>query len=278
MRPSWRATLAAVPLLVSACGPAPSETAGVGSPSIVATPRTESPSTAPAATASATPAPAGLAVDSLVEILVTDLVVRSRPGTVPPSTILDGRLTTPDRAFVVAGPVAADDYDWYLVAPLNRGDGSRGPFGWVARASREGEEWVRSVAAPCPTLVDLAGVISLQPLERLACFGDETLTLTASVIGCGAGGGPWAFNPSWLVQVGGCGIATDASGDRVLLYRVPPGSSGPAAAPVDVTGHFDDPAAASCTVTSADPVAFPAPSPEEAVILCRSEFVIGAGP
>jgi hypothetical protein len=269
--------VAASALLVSACSPTTSTTAGAGSPSIVATPASRSPSTA-LATASESPAPAGLAVDSLVEILVTDLVVRSRPGVDPPSTILEGRLTAPDRAFVVTGPVAANGYDWYLVAPLNRGDGSRGPFGWIARASREGEEWVRGIEAPCPTPVDLAGVISLQPLERLACFGDDTLTLTASVIGCGAGGGPWTFNPSWLVQVGGCGIATDASGERVLLYRVPPGSEGPAAAPASVTGHFDDPAAASCTVTSTDPLAFPAPSPEEAIILCRSEFVIGPGP
>jgi hypothetical protein len=58
---------------------------------------------------------------------------------------------------------------------------------------------------------------------------------------------------------------------------MPPGSSGPAAAPASVTGHFDDPAAASCAVTSVDPVAYPPPSPEEAVIMCRSEFVIGPG-
>lgn len=230
----------------------------------------------PSPSETASPTPGGPAVDSLIEVIVTDLVVRTHPGFDPPSTILTARLTSPDRAFVVDGPVEAAGYDWYLVAPLLRADDSRGPFGWIAGGSREGEDWVRAVEAPCPEPVDLAGVLAIQPLERLACFGTDTLTLSAPTISCGAGSGPWTFSPSWILEVGGCGMATTASGD-IVLFRVPPGGSSPGPAPTMVTGHFDDPAVLTCTVTTADPVAYPAPSREEAVVMCRSEFVIGPG-
>ncbi len=276
----------AVGLVLAACGPATPEGASepaspsgaAGSPSASADP-TAVVSASPAA--SSTPAPTdaatGLAIDSLVEILVSDLVVRSHPTIDPPSTILAARLRASDRALVVDGPVEASGYEWYLVAPLDRADGSRGAFGWIARASREGDAWVRPASASCPDPVNLSAVLDLQPLERLACFGGDTLTLEAPVVSCGAGGGPWTFDPPWLVAVGGCGLALDASGENVLLVRVPPGGSDPGPGPVTVTGHFDDPAAAGCTATSADPTAFPAPSPEEAVVLCRSQFVLGSG-
>jgi len=280
MKRGW---LAIVVAILGACGPAtsptPSGSASAEPPSPTAAPSSPAAASATAApSASATAEPGtGLAVDSLIEVLVTDLVVRSHPGIDPPSTILADRLTAPDRAFVVDGPVEAAGYEWHLVAPLMRADSSRGPFGWIARASREGEEWVRGVSAPCPAEpVDLAGVLALQPLERLACFGNDSLTLTAPVITCGAGGGPWTFDPSWLVNVGGCGLALDATAENVLVYRVPPGGSDPGSGPATVTGHFDDAAAAGCTVTSADPAAYPAPSAEEAVVMCRTEFVLGS--
>jgi hypothetical protein len=219
------------------------------------------------------PASDDLAIDSLLAVIVTDLVVRSDPGVDPPSAVLADRLGAADRAFVVDGPVAASGYDWYLVAPLDRGDGTRGPFGWIARGSREGEAWVRSIEPPCPTTVDLAGVLELQPLDRLACFGDDSLTLTAPSVSCGAGGGPWTWDPAWLMELGGCALAIDATGEG-LLMRVPPGVTGSdGSAPATVSGHFDDPAAAGCTVTTGDP-AYPVPSPDEAVVMCRTQFVV----
>lgn len=204
---------------------------------------------------------------------MTDLIVRSEPGVeAGPSTILPGRLTTADRAYVVAGPVSASGYAWYQVGPLTRGDGTAGRFGWIAAASREGEAWVQPVAAPCPATVELAGVLALQPLERLACFGGESIELTAPQIACGAGGGPWTFEPNWLMGIGGCGLAIDAT--AALLYRVPPGVTvTDETPPVTMHGHFDDPAAAECTATTADP-AIPAPGPDEAVLMCRTEFVV----
>lgn len=228
------------------------------------------------ATPSAAPSPpaGGLDVDGLGTVLVSDLVVRSAPGVEPAtSSVLPGRLTTDDRVFVVDGPVAASGYEWYLVAPLRRADGSQGPFGWIALASREGDAWVRSATPDCPATVDLASVLELDPLERLACFGNDRLTLTAPQVACGAGGGPWTWEPAWIAVLGGCGLAIDDTG--AMLYRVPPGVADPGTTlPLTVRGHFDDPAAQTCRVTSADPATSPAPSVEEAVLLCRTEFVI----
>jgi hypothetical protein len=218
-----------------------------------------------------------MVADTLVDVVATEVVVRSHPDLDPPSTILPGRLTAPDRAFLVEGPVLADGYEWYLMAPLERADGNRAPFGWVAAASRDGEPWVVPGFVECPALDDLAGIIALHRFERLACFHGAELTLTAPVVTCGAGGGPWTFDPPWISMVGGCGLAADASGEAVMLYRVPPGDSGPAVGPATVTGHFDDWNAAGCSVTTSDPLANPAPKAEEAVLLCRSEFVLGPG-
>lgn len=272
-------TVVLLALVLGACGSTPatldSSPRATLSPSGATEDPTASPSVTPTEAPSATPGPApAFAHDSLVEVIVTDLIVRTAPGVDPTtSSILPDGLTSANRAFIADGPVSASGYDWYLAAPLDRPDGSRGPFGWIAAASREGERWISEVAAPCPATVDLAAVLGLQPLERLACFGDEPLTLNAASIGCGAGGGPWTWDPGWLVMVGGCGLSPDASGEDVLLYRVRPGDSEPSAGPV--LGHFDDAAAAGCSVTSADP-AIPAPSREEAVVICRTQFVIGA--
>ena len=282
-----RSRLALGVLLVigmAACGggtPTPSASTITASPSLTADASavasevaSTAPSAAPASAAATAPAePVVIQTDRLIEVIVSDLIVRSAPGVDPAaSTILAGRLTTADRAYVVAGPVDADGYAWYQVGPLLRADDSRAPFGWIAAASREGEAWVRHIEPPCPAAIELAGVLDLQPLERLACYGDQSLTLSASQGTCGAGGGPWVWEPSWLGLIGGCALAIDDT--NALVMRVPPGVPGPdGSVPLTVTGHFDDPAASGCTVTTADP-AFPAPGPDEAVLICRTEFVV----
>jgi hypothetical protein len=44
-----------------------------------------------------------------------------------------------------------------------------------------------------------------------------------------------------------------------------------------VTGHFDDAAALGCRVWSADPVT-PPPSRDEAILMCRTQFVLDSVP
>jgi hypothetical protein len=238
-------------------------------------PASASPSVSTSSGASPTSAAGALEVDGLAEVLVTDLVVRTAPGVeAGTSTILADRLTDGDRLFVVDGPVDAAGYAWYLVAPLARADESTGPFGWIAAASREGEPWVRSVPPPCPGHVDLAAVLALQPLERLACFGADSLMFTAPQVPCGVADGPWSFEPAWLAAPSGCGLSIDAS--EAILFRVPPGVTDPGmAVPLTIRGHFDDPAASRCRITSSDDE-YPAPTAEEAVVRCRTEFVVEA--
>lgn len=275
----------ALMLLVGACG-----TPGVtldGLESVAGSPSATTASMPPAPVASREAGPSEMAVpsassgaptvkvDRLASVLVNDLVVRSAPGVDPEaSSILPQRLTSGDRVFVVEGPVEASGYRWYLVAPLRQADGAEPPFGWIASASREGEPWIGTADPDCPDTVDLAAVLALQPLERLTCFGRNTLTLTGPRIVCGAGGGPWTFEPAWIAVLGGCGLAIDDSGDA-MLYRVPPGGTDPGmTAPLTVRGHFDDEAAETCRVTTADPLVHPAPSVEQAQLMCRTEFVL----
>lgn len=236
---------------------------------------TMSPTPATVPSPSATATVVTLAPDSIGEVVVSDLVVRSAPGVDPgTSAILDGRLRTGDRMIILRGPTPASGYDWYLVAPLTRPDGSMGPFGWVAAASREGDTWVEASPPACPATPDLASVLSLHPYERLACFRNDSMTLEASFGGCGAGGGPWVWEPSWLMVIGGCSLALDADGEPSLLVRVPPGGTAfsDGSLPAAVRGHFDDPAAAACSVTTTDSTV-PPPAPAEAVLMCRSQFV-----
>lgn len=283
MRAATASILLAVAL--AACGGIGTSPSASLAPSTTAAPSTlpASPTVAsPSGSAETTPSPAApsaaateLGVDSIIEVMVSELVVRSAPGVDPAtSAMLDERLGTGDRAFVVRGPADASGYEWYLVAPLTRSDGTAGPFGWVAAAGRDGDPWVRASAPACPSDPDLASVLALQPLERLACFGDASMTLEASHGACGAGGGPWVWEPGWLMVIGGCALALDDDADPALLMRVPPGVSAPTGGPPTVVrGHFDDPAAATCTVTTTDPTT-PPPGPDEAVVLCRAQFVV----
>ncbi|HUH17319.1 MAG TPA: hypothetical protein VMM85_05165, partial [Methylomirabilota bacterium] len=183
-----------------------------------------------------------------------------------------GRLGAGERFFVVDGPTPADGYNWYLAAPLRRADGTAAPFGWIASAHRDGTHWVEPDPSTCGGDDDLAAVVALQGLERLACFGNASLTLPAPEISCGAGGGPIVYEPSWLAAISGCGVVV---GDSALLLRIPPGYDGsiPSSGAWEISGHFDDPTAALCTASSLDP-AIAAPPAEAAVLHCRTEFVL----
>lgn len=214
--------------------------------------------------------------DTIWRVVVTDLVVRSEPGVADPGTVRAARLNDGDRVVAVDGPVAADGYEWYQVLPL-RPDGLRQrPFGWVAAASRDGEAWLERVELSCPDPAQQgAGFLRLAPEERLACYGGESIVVRASTGGCGAGGGfPVSFEPSWLMGEGGCGLGLEP-GEVYLALRFRPGASqdlGPGPT-IQVRGHFDDPAAATCVGRANFPDVTP-PSKAEAVALCRTQFVV----
>jgi hypothetical protein len=90
-----------------------------------------------------------LDVNGVARVVATDgLRVRSAPGTGADSTRLEPLLPGGARLRVIGGPVVADGYAWYRVAPC--GGQPPYPSGWVAVASRLGESWVQQdSAAPC---------------------------------------------------------------------------------------------------------------------------------
>lgn len=214
-------------------------------------------------------------LDTIWEVVVDNLVVRTEPSVANRDTILPARLTDGDRVLVVDGPRLADGYTWYQVLPI-RPDGERErPFGWVASAHRDGEPWIVMEDLDCPEPSDLDALLALAPEERLACFGDRTIEFRGDEGGCGVANGPIAYEPAWLAAPSGCGFS-EAPGEIAMLLRFPPDvpqDFGPGQ-PVDVIGHFDDPAAETCRATSSDPELAPAPSDAEMVARCRTEFVV----
>ncbi len=130
---------------------------------------------------------------------------------------------------------------------------------------------------------DLASIVGLDPAARLACFGASTLTFETTVSkpisDCGVGP---RIAPVWFCLPGIFLAVPGASSDSGLMplaaYWDPSSGLTPASFPADrtvqITGHFDDPAARTCHVTSGS-----GPSPEpvaEVVLTCRETFAVTA--
>jgi hypothetical protein len=226
-------------------------------------------------------ADAGLAPDDVAQVVTTDLVVRSAPGTGTDSEIYGPTLLSePQLLYVVDGPVFASGYDWYLVAPfvVDWQPNNLPPPGWVAAASRDGEVWIAPAGPPeCgePMLRDI--VVELSRMARLACYGDTPLTLEGTFGGCFQAGGV-ELSPSWL-GAQGCllyhtghpeGVQIPDPGGLIMRFQgeigVPYDQGGVA---IRVDGHFDDPAALTCVSTEPEPSL----SPELIVFGCRTQFV-----
>ncbi|HSL33736.1 MAG TPA: hypothetical protein VK871_08815 [Candidatus Limnocylindrales bacterium] len=117
-------------------------------PRLVDASATASPSPAPQSSPQASAEPRGFAVDTVVEIVVSDLRVRTAPtvdNTV--SAKLEPLLGVGTRLQVIDGPVFADDYEWYLVQAI--GWPHRG---WVAAADHDGEPWIEDPASRGPSV------------------------------------------------------------------------------------------------------------------------------
>jgi hypothetical protein len=124
---------------------------------LVATP---SPTPAPSPTASAsvpvpsaTPRPGTFAANTLVEIVVDGLRVRTAP-TVDDATSakLEPLLGNGTKLHILDGPVTADDYDWYHVQAIGWPHN-----GWVAAADHDGSPWIVASALntePAPDKTD----------------------------------------------------------------------------------------------------------------------------
>ena len=264
------------------------------SSSLVPSATAETPVATASPSAVPTPSPTPpLPHDAVAQVVTTDLVVRSAPGTGDDSEIYPGALDAPVLLFVVDGPVAASGYDWYLVQPFTLAKPAplwpAMPFGWVAAEGRDGEDWIALADLECPRPT-FQSVADLSSAARLACYGDAPITIEADLRGQDAVI-PGVTSPHWLLDAGYMLVPSgtfepDKSDLPYLFVHITddvPGQGGmldlPPGSPVRVEGHFDDPAAQTCVrgglLPGEDPASTPEPlTPESVVLQCRWQFVV----
>jgi hypothetical protein len=176
-----------------------------------------------------------------------------------------------------AGPYLADwggflgNYDfWHLWSENDLvgtfSDGEQADGGWLV-----------PVAVDCPSVnatMDVATIIELTGLERIACFGAETISLRGSLRCFQEWAEPVVGGVPWIDDEKHCQLD-----DVLWLYGDPVtdllrGDEREFRAGVVVEGHYDDPAARGCVMRalgSDPPPRFP--GDPEAVIACRKMLV-----
>jgi serpin B len=153
IRPALLALIAII--AAGACDSAPGPTLSpttAASASPTAAARSAQPSAPTAEVPAATPtAPVtGLAPGTLAVTVTDDLRVRSAPRVADDSIRHAPLLPNGTEVVVTAGPVAADDYTWYRVAPLGFELDDGVDQGWVAVADHDGTPWVAPADDPTP--------------------------------------------------------------------------------------------------------------------------------
>lgn len=254
-----------------------------------------SPSAAPSASA----APGAFAADAVVGTTVDALTLRAGPalGAEP-----QWRLPAGTLGFVIGGPVDADGFRWYQLSgmglPYASGCVTPEPgemltcpafLGWVAANAEDGTPWLEAAAAPeCPPAPHT--VISLserQYTTRLICFDAEPITFVAwwpplpedpgLVLACPAA----ETEIGWLVcqdtntnvLVADPSEPSGAGGRWPISIDPSSGVGMPERGQwLEMTGHFDDPAAQRCGEV-AEPMGADAGS---LVFRCRLQFVVSA--
>ena len=274
-----------VSLTIAGCaGPAARGTQAASNTATASTGTT--PSVSPT-TPSTTPLPTGTAAPSLafevpadflppwafVEVAVDNLQLRAEPGL---SAAVVGTAPAGQRYQIAYefGPVVVDGLDWYRLATM--GDAVI----WAAAGSGA-DRYLELVPPDCPEAdPDLSAAILIAQWDRLACFGDRSLTFegTYACQGCG-GTSAGDFNPWWLAYPLNFDLLWPNYQSRTgyLEMRIPPesGLERPEhGSIVRVTGHFSDPASSTCSMSTFDGErAFPVDS-RTAEVLCRERFVV----
>jgi hypothetical protein len=279
-------------LVLAACQAANETTSPGALPSNTASP-TLGPSLDPTPAPEETPS-AQVKPDDLVATTVDGLRLRRTPGTEGEQI---GFLALGTVGFVMAGPVEIASVPWYPLSGMGLayGTGCSAPVpdeplscpgwrGWVAGANAAGDPWLQAVAAPAcagprPTIEQIT---EYAPTLRLVCWSGRELSFRAwwPLIPQDAGLGgfcPASELPAgWLLcqNINYNGVAaTEAEGfvTRLALSIDPDsGVTMPERGQwVDVTGHFDDPAATLCAEGAETMDADPIPL----VFACRLQFV-----
>ena len=146
----------------------------------IATPEaspTDSPSPTPTA------GQLSIARDGFAEVVTTDLVVRSAPGTGQDSDILGTLANLP--VTVLQGPSQADGYEWWLVRPIYSDGFEPPPSGWVA-AGGQGEVWLAPISLPCEDAPTSEALWGMPSAMWVGCYTGVELTLQGTLSGCAA--------------------------------------------------------------------------------------------
>jgi len=268
MKRRW--AVIALALVLDGCGAStsiPSNTS-TPSPTRVATPSptviaSAHESTSAAPTPAATADEAVLAVGGFADVVTTDLVVRSAPGTGADSEIYGTIEHIP--AYIVAGPTQADGFEWWLVVHAHSDRLGGPPAGWVAAAGKDGEVWLAPSRPQCPEPT------GFQPSMWVSCYAGMELTLDGVLGGCMDSVWPPWDNACSLypcpdgVAPASCLDGTDLQSLTLHFDSVPDQDRGR----VEVRGHFDDPNAYQCTYMGSVSAAL-------GEFDCRTHFVVAS--
>jgi Bacterial SH3 domain len=254
-----------------------------------------SPTSAQSATPEATPTPLPTPVvavpdgilppGSKATVLVDGLRVRNQPSTSAPvlNTLAKGDTVTILHNITVPVPVIVDGVPWYAI-PI-----TSNPYtGWVA--AEQGGTPFLALAEPttCEDLrtgpVTLETLIAADSWHRLACLGDASVTVTGVYVTSCQGGAGMPGQPVWLFS-DWCQAQVLTPKDGAKNF--PTTGLSTVAAPslnnlsenpgtlARVTGHFDDPASASCVITGGYERDNGLTAQGSGVVLdCREQFVV----
>ena len=186
---------------------------------------------------------------------------------------------------ILDGPRSIDGVSWYRVEWRTNSMTDTVP-GWMP-STFKGHPAVAPVAPRCATVIsDVIDLAQLHPAERLRCFGGRAITLGPVILRDDPGRTPGAAgSPAWLADEPTIGMFGRQGVDGVdppMLVRADPEVIAGLSTNIwlEVTGHFDDPAAADCQRSWIEDNgwgASPVPqTPAEQVASCKEQLVITA--
>jgi hypothetical protein len=228
-----------------------------------------------------------LAYDGTAVVVTTNLRIRSAPFVGETSIKFRRYLQPGDRMVVLDGPVIGQNYEWYLVAVWRPSAPALSwPVGWVARAGHDGEVWFQATSVSCPASpISIEALATLAPVDRLACYHDTPIEVRAVIgsaaVDCDQAHEGCPTGPDWLATGtlrASISAAVEGATPSVPIALDP--ASGltadtlQAAGVVKLRGAFDANAASTCAPDPARAGPDGPLTPIEAMLRCRTEFVV----
>lgn len=274
-------------LVAAGCTSVPAATSSQSQGSSLSSGVIASPSPAPP---SADPSPSRpssmtpLAAGSFAITTIDNVRVRSEPSVEATSRKYSPLLPIGTTLYVIDGPVAGSEYDWWRIALVDQALTDGLGYGWVAGADHDGTPWIAGSAYVCPDpSADLAELVGLSDGLALGCFARQPITVRARIIAPGIDiDGPglrpqwfaWGDPPTFLVDP-----STTTLGkfeDSFMLHVDPDAGIDPVPVDkvVDATGLFDHPAAEGCLGYVGDGSDFSDDAAWAPSIACRFGFAV----